>query len=71
MRWLLRWKCLQDIISYKCIYMLSTYHVFILEKLLLTHIFAYVFLFGCAVSVFKPVNLHGRYPQQGRRWASS
>jgi hypothetical protein len=22
------------------------------------------------VSVFKPVDLHGRYPQQGRRWGS-
>jgi hypothetical protein len=22
------------------------------------------------VSVFKPLDLHGRYPQQGRRWGS-
>jgi hypothetical protein len=22
------------------------------------------------LSVFKPLNLHGRYPQQGRRWGS-
>jgi hypothetical protein len=23
-----------------------------------------------ALSVFKPLDLHGRYPQQGRRWGS-
>jgi hypothetical protein len=23
-----------------------------------------------SVSVFKPLDLHGRYPQQGRRWGS-
>jgi hypothetical protein len=25
---------------------------------------------GHALSVFKPLDLHGRYPQQGRRWGS-
>jgi hypothetical protein len=26
---------------------------------------------GLTVSVFKPLDLYGRYPQQGRRWGSS
>jgi hypothetical protein len=29
-----------------------------------------LFIQGKEVSVFKPLDLHGRYPQQGRRWGS-